>query len=48
MIQSLQDAKCGYPEIILRDTHTCRNDPARFTKFVQITRRAIEKVYGDK
>lgn len=48
MIHSLQDVKCGYPEIILRDTHTCRNDPARFTKFVQITRRAIETVYGDK
>lgn len=45
MTQSLQDAKCGYPEIILRDTHTCRNDPSRFTKFVEITRRAIEKVY---
>ena len=47
MTQSLRDAKCGYPEIILRDTHTCRNDPSRFTRFVALTRRAIEKVYGE-
>lgn len=46
MTQSLRDAKAGYPEIILRDTHTCRSDPSRFTRFVEITRRAIEKVYG--
>ena len=45
MTQSLSDAKEGYPEIILRDTHSVRNDPARFGKFVGITRRAIEKVY---
>lgn len=45
MTQSLSDAKEGYPEIILRDTHSVRNDPARFGKFVEITRRAIEKVY---
>jgi len=47
MTQSLRDAKCGYPEIILRDTHTCRNDPKRFAQFVALTRRAIEKVYGE-
>jgi len=46
MLESLQAAKCGYPEIILRDTHTCRSEPERFTKFVALTRRAIEKVYG--
>ncbi len=46
MTQSLQAAKPGYPEIILRDTHTCRNDPERFTRFVSLTRRAIETVYG--
>ena len=46
MVDSLTAAKCGYPEIILRDTHSCRNDPIRFTKFVEITRRAIEKVYN--
>ena len=46
MTQSLFDAKEGYPEIILRDTHSVRNDPVRFGKFVELTRRAIEKVYG--
>lgn len=46
MTQSLMDAKAGYPEIILRDTHSVRNDPERFKKFVQITRRAIDRVYG--
>lgn len=45
MTESLTAAKAGYPEIILRDTHTCRNDPQRFTKFVELTRRAIQKVY---
>jgi len=45
MTQSLEAAKAGYPEIILRDTHTCRNDPERFQAFVKLTRRAIEKVY---
>jgi hypothetical protein len=47
MTESLQASKCGYPEIILRDTHSCRNDPKRFTQFVALTRRAIEKVYGE-
>ena len=46
MTESLMAAKEGYPEIILRDTHTCRFEPERFTKFVEITRRAIEKVYN--
>ena len=46
MADSLMAAKCGYPEIILRDTHSCRNHPERFTKFVELTRRAIEQVYN--
>lgn len=46
MTESLEAAKCGYPEIILRDTHSCRNEPQRFTQFVQLTRRALEKVYN--
>ena len=46
MTESLAAARPGYPEIILRDTHSCRNDPQRFTQFVALTRRAIEKVYG--
>lgn len=47
LTESLQAAKAGYPEIILRDTHTCRSDPQRFTRFVAIARRAIENVYGE-
>ncbi len=47
MTESLKAARTGYPEIILRDTHSCRNDPARFTQFVALTRRAIDKVYGE-
>lgn len=46
MTQSLEAAKAGYPEIILRDTHTCFNRPERFEQFVRLTRRAIEKVYN--
>lgn len=33
-------------EIILRDTHTCRNDPGRFARFVKAARTAIETVHG--
>ena len=47
MTESLRAARPGYPEIILRDTHTCCNDPQRFAKFVALTRRAIENVYGE-
>ena len=46
LTKSLMDAKCGYPEIILRDTHSVRNEPDRFTKFVKCARRAIEKAYN--
>lgn len=46
LTQSLLDAKEGRPEIILRDTHSVRNDPARFTRFVKTARRAVQSVYG--
>ncbi len=46
MKKSLEEAKAGYPEIILRDTHTVRGEKGRFTDFVKITRRAIDEVYG--
>ena len=45
MTESLTACKEGYPEIILRDTHTCRGEPSRFTRFVTLTRRVIAKVY---
>ncbi|MBQ3079664.1 MAG: hypothetical protein IJC48_06685 [Clostridia bacterium] len=46
LTQSLMDAKSGYPEIILRDTHTCRGEKERFTRFVEIAREAIDSVYA--
>ena len=30
-------------EIILKDTHTCENDPSRFTRWAQIAREVIEE-----
>lgn len=30
-------------EVILKDTHTCENDPARFTRWAQIAREVIEE-----
>ena len=45
LTKSLKSAKCGYPEIILRDTHSVRHDPSRFSKFVVCARRAIENAY---
>lgn len=45
LFDSLSAAKVGYPEIILRDTHTCRAQPERFGAFVRAARRAIERVY---
>lgn len=46
LFRELTRASQGYPEIVLRDTHTCRNEPQRFTEFVRIARRVIEKVYA--
>ena len=44
LVRSLTAAQAGYPEIILRDTHTCRNHPERFGAFVRICREAIAEV----
>ncbi len=46
LTESLRQAKHGYVEIVLRDTHTCRGEPQRFTRFVESARRAIQTVYG--
>ena len=43
--QGLQKARGGIIELILRDTHTCRNDPTRFGKWVEIARKAIDDVW---
>ena len=45
LFDSLSAAKEGYPEIILRDTHTCRAQPERFGAFVRAAWRAVERVY---
>ncbi len=45
LCESLTAARAGYPEIILRDTHTCRGQPDRFTRFVKAARRAISRAY---
>ena len=46
LTDSLRQAKAGYPEIILRDTHSCHGDGKRFGRFVEIARKAILSVYG--
>lgn len=38
-------ARGGVLELILRDTHTCHNDPNRFTKWVQLAYRAIQEIW---
>ena len=48
LIESLRQGKHGYMEIILRDTHTCRGDLSRFTKFTESARKAIEIIYGEE
>ncbi|MBN2013304.1 hypothetical protein JW960_28495 [candidate division KSB1 bacterium] len=40
---TLEATKDCVLEIILKDTHTCRNEPERITKWTQIVRDAIEK-----
>ena len=45
LTDSLHQAKPGHPEIILRDTHSCRGEGDRFGRFVQIARKAIQTVY---
>ena len=38
-------ARGGVLELILRDTHTCRQDPDRFTRWIQIARKAIDDAW---
>lgn len=45
LLEQLEKAKKGYVEIVLRDTHTCKNQPQRFTEFVRIARKVIGHVY---
>ena len=41
----IKNTKGGILELVLRDTHTCRNKPERFTRWAKIARRAIEENY---
>ena len=38
-------ARGGVLELILRDTHTCRHDPNRFMKWIQLAYRAIQEAW---
>ncbi len=40
--EGVKKAKGGILEFVLRDTHTCRREPERFTRWVQIAREAIK------
>lgn len=42
----IRDGKGTPFEIILKDTHTIQNDPARFRKWTDLCRECIAKVYG--
>ena len=42
----LEDGKGTPFEMILKDTHTIQNDPARFRKWTDLCRACIAKVYG--
>lgn len=45
LVTGLQKARGGIIELILRDTHTCRKDPSRFTKWIEVARKAIDKTW---
>lgn len=45
LAESLRKSKHGQVEIILRDTHSCRNEPERFARFRKCAYKAIEEVY---
>lgn len=42
LCDGIRKAEGGILELILRDTHTCRHDPTRFTRWIELARRAIE------
>ncbi|MFV0529570.1 MAG: hypothetical protein ACK5MN_12760 [Lachnospiraceae bacterium] len=41
--EMLTKTKDNCAEIVLKDTHTCQNDPERFSHWVKLTRRCIEE-----
>jgi len=44
--EGLAKAKGGVIELVLRDTHTCRKQPGRFTRWIELAREAIAEVWG--
>ena len=42
MLKATKDRNCV--EIILKDTHTCQNDPGRYRRWTDLCRRCIERV----
>ena len=38
----IKKSEGGILELILRDTHTCRNEPERFNRWIAVARKAIE------
>lgn len=43
LTEGLRKARGGIIELILRDTHTCRCEPQRFTRWIEIARACIER-----
>ena len=41
----IRKARGGILELILRDTHTCQNEPERFGQWVEIARHAIDRYW---
>ena len=46
--EGITKANGGVLELILRDTHTCKNEPERFGQWVKIARESIEKCWEGK
>lgn len=42
----LRATENNVPEIILKDTHTCQNDPNRYRRWTDLCRKAIKEIRG--
>lgn len=42
LCEGIRKAEGGILELVLRDTHTCRGEPGRFTRWIELARKAIE------
>jgi hypothetical protein len=41
LADGIKKARGSHLELILRDTHTCRNEPSRFTRWISLARKAV-------